>query len=71
MILLGDIDQVWLETTTHARVAPGAVPRGTYSLMAQFDPRQPPRSLRTIYVSTGKQLTLVCSAEKGICREKR
>ena len=71
VVLLGDVDQVWLETLNHARVAAGLMPRGTYSLMANFDPKQGPQRLRSIYVNPGQRITLVCSAEKGSCREKR
>ena len=67
----GDADNVWLETSTHAKVQPGVVPRGTYSLMAAFDPSAPPKNLRTIYVAPDQRIVLVCSAEKGSCREER
>ena len=67
----GDADQVWLETSTHARVSSGAVPRGTYSLMAQFDAAKPPQRLRTLYINPGQRIVLICSAEKESCREER
>jgi serine/threonine protein kinase len=65
----GDADAVWLETSTHARVASGLMPRGTYTLMAQFDPSKGPQRLRTVYVNPGQRIVLICSAEKGSCRE--
>jgi serine/threonine protein kinase len=67
----GDAADVWLETLSHAPVAAGAVPRGTYSLMAQFDQDEGPQTLRTLYVNPGQEIVLVCSAERGTCRRER
>ncbi len=71
IVLLGDTDQVWLETSTGAKVSAGLLPRGTYTLMAKFESGKSAQRLRSVYVNPGQRLTLVCSAESRSCREKR
>ncbi len=71
IMLLGDVDRVWLETSTGAQVAPGLLPRGTYTLMARFDGARSPQRLRSVYVAPGGRIDLVCSNAKQSCREKR
>jgi len=66
----GDAREVYLLSDTRARFDPGAVPRGTYTVMAVFDDAGPER-IRTVYVNPGSRLALRCEREARSCTVQR